>query len=157
MTRLADILSRDDVRQRLVDEMSRLVEEEVSQRRGVMGFTLRSGYRVVTAFGNDFVRRAVDELVESFIAELDPLLDEHGALEGFEEYLVANRQRVADRMLRVTDARRDACNNIPLRRAYDSLSPVARGSVERAVPRIGRLLQRYVNELSQSSCSAQPA
>jgi hypothetical protein len=143
---LTDILLSDGVRQRLVTELADLIEQEVAGGTGVAGLAVRSGYRLVTSIRADFVRRALEDMVAAFVAELDPLYAEHGRPGGFAEYLASHRAHVARQVLEVADARRATVRSAPLRSAYDALVPLARAKVERSVPRLGQVIQRYVDE-----------
>lgn len=147
MQRLTDILLRDDTRWRLVRDVAELIEHEVDDQRGLTGAAIRSGYRLVTRMRDGLIRDALDDMLDAFVSELDPLWFEHGSLQGFDQFLAAHRCRVAQRMLQVTDARRDTARNRSLRSAYDRLGPVARPRIERAVPRLGQVIQKYLDEL----------
>jgi hypothetical protein len=146
MDRLADILLKEGVRDRLVAEMARAIGQEIQERRGLMGSAIRGGFRFVSNMRHDFVYVALDDMLEAFVEELDPLYAEHGSPEGFGDYLIANRDRVAHGMLRVSQARRQAIRSAAIRQAYDRLQPFARSNVERAVPRLGRVIQGFVDE-----------
>lgn len=146
MEHLTDILLRDGVREQLVTELTDVVEQEVAARSGVAGMVVRSGYRLITSIRSDVVRRAFEDMLDAFVAELDTLFVEHGGPAGFAEFMVSQRDRVARQMLKVADARRATVRSAPLRSAYDALVPVARVNVERSIPRLSLVIQRHVDE-----------
>ncbi len=149
MEKLRDILLKDEgIRLRLVREMASLVEHEVAGHRGVVGYAVRGSFRFITSVRSNLVQQALDDMIDAFVTELDALYSEHGRPQGFADFMIHHKARIADRMVSVTDSRRGNARNIPLCRAYDRLSPYARSSVERSIPRLSQVVQRYVDELA---------
>lgn len=149
MQHLADILLQDGTRQRFVREIVDIIDDEVGRRAGLMGLTIRGGYQMLKRARGDVVRDALDDMIDGFVRELEPLYLAHGTPESFGEFMVRHRSLVARRMLRVTDARRDIARSVPIRKTYDAISPFAAINVERSIPLLGEVIQRYVDEFLQ--------
>lgn len=146
MQYLADILLQDGTRQRFVREIVDLIDEEVDRRTGLVGLTVRGGYHFFKKVRGDVVRDALDDMIDAFVRELEPLYIAHGTPESFGEFMAHHRSLVARRMLKVTDARREDSRSVSIRKTYDAISPFAAANVERSIPRLGEVIQRYVDE-----------
>lgn len=127
--------------------MRQIVDEEVSSKRGVTGLTIRGSYSLIKWLKRDSLERTLDEMLEEFVIDLDSLYRKHSSPQNFGDYILRNKSRIAARMLRITDKRRKTSKNQSLCSAYDKISPSAQSNIERAIPKISQLIQKYVDEL----------
>ncbi len=146
MANLNDILMKDGVRQKVIADSAILIDQEVGDRRGVMGLAIKGGYKFVKKLKKNFVEDALDGLIDEFISELNAFYDEHGDTKGFGDFMRKNSTRVADGLLGVTDRRRKGTAHKALGKAYDKLRPMAKSNVEQAIPRLSRLIQKYLDQ-----------
>lgn len=146
MPSLNDILMKDGVREKVIDDGVILIDQEVGDRKGISGMAIKGGYKFVTKIKKGFVRDALDGLIDEFIEQLDPFYQEHGEAKGFGEFMRKNASRIADGLLKVTDSRRDHTSNNALRKAYDKLRPMAKSNVEQAIPRLSRMIQKFLDQ-----------
>ena len=153
MATLNDILMKDGVRDRVIDDSVVLVDQEVGDKGGLSGLAIKGGYAFVKTLKKGFVRDALDNLIDDFISRLDPIYQEftkeHGTPAGFGEHLVKNKSRIAEDLLGVTDDRRNRSSNAGLKKAYDKLRPAAKANVEQAVPRLAKVVQKLLDQAAK--------
>lgn len=149
MATLNDILMKEGVRDRVIDDGVVLIDQEVADKGGISGLAIKGGYAFVKAIKKGFVRDALDNLMDDFISRLDPFYQEHlkthGSAAGFDASLIKDKSAVADGLLGVTDDRRNRSSNGGLRKAYDKLRPVAKANVEQAIPRLSKMVQKHLD------------
>ncbi len=148
MTKLVDLLLKDGIRERVITDLERLIDQEVGDRRGVTGLAIKGGYKFVKKFKSGFIRGALESMLPEFVESLDPFYEEHGATKGFDTFMLRNKARVADGLLGVTDARRDSSTNKAIKKAYNKLRPMAKSNVEQSIPRLSKLMQKHIDELA---------
>ncbi len=79
-----------------------------------------------------------------FAKALDPLNDEaKAANKPVSEYFASNSEKVADALLAITDAKASRAKSGAAKGAYDKLRGSAKKNVEAAVPRLGKLIEKY--------------
>ncbi|MGB0680279.1 MAG: DUF6918 family protein, partial [Polyangiales bacterium] len=103
------------------------------------------GYKVVKGIKPGFVPGVIHDLLPEFAAALDPF--QHQAATGgsnAERFLPAHAGRVADALLAITDAKAGKSKSGLVTGTYRKLRPTAKKHVEVALPRLGRLIDRYV-------------
>jgi hypothetical protein len=83
---------------------------------------------------DDFVKR-----LEPFWAEAQAKNEPVGAL------MNSRAPQVADALLAISDERAARTSNQNLKKAYEKLRPTGKKHVEQAVPRVGRLIQKYAS------------
>lgn len=145
MPSLNDILLKDSSRGRLIGDGVVLIDQEVAEKKGLGGVAIKGGYAFVKTIKRDFVKDALEGLIDDFVAQLDPFFQEHGSTKGFGEFMLNNKARVADGLLGVTDRRRDRTSHAALRKAYDKLRPAAKSNVEQAIPRLASMIQKHLD------------
>jgi hypothetical protein len=118
----------------------------VGDKKGLSGMAIKGGYSFVKKLKKGFVRDALDGLIDEFMEQLDPFYKEHGSAEGFDGFMVQHKARIADGLLKVTDQRRDRTSHKALKKAYDKLRPMAKSNVEQAIPRLSKLVQKYLDQ-----------
>jgi hypothetical protein len=140
---LQDSLSDPAKNTALVDDCLALVDEEVANKSGLSGIAVKAGYAAVKGVKPGFVRKAVSDLLPPFAAQLDPLWAEGQKAGDPIAFFEAQRGRVADALLTVTDDKAQSAKSSVVRGAYSKLRGSAKKNVEDAVPRLARLLQKH--------------
>jgi hypothetical protein len=141
---LADVLLSPDQRSRVVDDCMTLIDQEVADKGGLTGMALKAGYKAVQGVRPNFVKNVVNDLLPDFAKGIEPVYDEAKAQsKGIADHLSANKARVADALLAITDRRAERTKFTVVKAAYDRLRGTAKQHVEAAVPRLGRLVERY--------------
>jgi hypothetical protein len=142
MPNLRELLLAGERRPSVVADCVTLVDSEVAAKGGLGGIAIKGAYAVVKAVKPGIIKEAVDRMLDEFVAQLEPFYVEAPA--GFAAHLEKNRQRVADALLGVTDARAGRTGNGTIKKAYDKLRPTAAKHVEAAVPGVGRVVAKYI-------------
>ncbi len=141
---LNDVLSDEAKRAAIVEDVCRLVDDEVGKQKGIGGVAVKAGYRLVQGVKPGFVRRVVESLLPEFAAALEPIraraIAEGQTVNG---YFTAHAPEVAEALLAVTDGRARGSEHGSVKGAYGKLRGSARKNVERAVPGLGRIIESY--------------
>lgn len=141
---LNDVLSDEAKRAAIVEDVCRLVDDEVGKQKGIGGVAVKAGYRLVQGVKPGFVRRVVESLLPEFAAALEPFRA-RAVAEGqpVQRYFAANAPEVAEALLAVTDGRARSSEHGSVKGAYGKLRGSARKNVERAVPGLGGIIESY--------------
>ena len=149
MENLTAILNNNGSRQAVVNDSVRLVESEVGRKKGVSGFAIKNGYKLVSKLkGGRMTHIMVDKMLDQFVSALDPFhasYEQANSGESFASYLTQRDDAVAESLLAATDRRRQAESNKALTGAYDKLRPMAKRNVVEAVPAIGRMVESHLS------------
>ncbi len=144
MATLKEQFSSADRRSALVDDAVKVLDQEVADKGGLTGIAIKGAYKLIQGIRPGFVRHTVDNLLDDFLAALEPVY-----LEASEEkrpagaYLLEQRDRVADALLSVTDKKAERAQSAPLKSAYSKLRPMAKKQVDAAAPRLATLVDRH--------------
>ncbi|MGB8224387.1 MAG: hypothetical protein WCF10_17480 [Polyangiales bacterium] len=141
---LNDVLNDEVKRASIIEEVCRLVDDEVDKQRGIGGIAVKAAYKVVQGVKPGFVRNVVRSLLPEFAAALEPIR-EQAVTQGktVSGYFDAHTQEIADALLSVTDARAQSSEHSSVKGAYGKLRSSARKNVEGAVPGLGRIVEKY--------------
>ncbi len=144
MPSLKDLAQAGDKRADVIDDACHVLDQEVADKGGLTGVAIKAGYKLVQSVKPGFVRHVVDDLLDEFLDALDPIYQEAvSAKKRPGDHLRANRERVADALLAITDRRAEQAQRKTLRSMYDKLRPSAKKHVEAAAPRLGDLLDKH--------------
>jgi fructosamine-3-kinase len=141
---LNDVLNDEVKRASIIEEVCRLVDDEVDKQRGIGGIAVKAAYKLVQGVKPGFVRNVVRSLLPEFAAALEPIR-ERAVTQGktVSGYFDAHTQEIADALLSVTDARAQSSEHGSVKGAYSKLRSSARKNVEGAVPGLGRIIEKY--------------
>jgi hypothetical protein len=141
---LNDVLNDEAKRASIIEDVCRLVDEEVGKQRGISGVAVKAGYKLVQGVKPGFVRRVVQTLLPDFATALEPI-HEKAAAQGqtVGSYFSAHTNEVAEALLTVTDGRAQSSDHGSVRGAYRKLRGTARKNVESAVPGLGQIIEKY--------------
>lgn len=141
---LSDVLLSPDKRARVVDDCLVLIDQEVDDKGGLTGMVLKAGYKAVQGVKPGFVKAVVNDLLPDFAKGVEPVYDEAKAQnKSIAEHLAAQKSRVADALLAITDRRADRTKFAIVKATYGQLRGTAKGHVEAAIPRLGRLIEKH--------------
>ncbi|MFD1814963.1 DUF6918 family protein [Rhodococcus gannanensis] len=129
----------------VVADVQELIDAEVSDKSGASGLALKGGYGAVKKVGPSIVPDAVEGLLPSFVARLEPFWGDFRASggAGFGDYLAARGEEVANALLGVTDEKIEGTSKSAVKKVYSSLRPSAQKHVEAALPRLGALVEKH--------------
>lgn len=142
---LSELMQDEAKKAAVVAECCTLVDEEVAAKSGLSGLAVKAGYAAVKGVKPGFIREVVDKLLPDFSKQLDPLWEEGRATGSPTKFMVDNKSRVAEELLKVTDGKIKSAKSSLVRGTYDKLRGSAKKNVEEAVPRLSRLLERHTS------------
>jgi len=140
---LADAINDPKKKTAIVEDSCALIDEEVSAKGGLSGLAVKAGYHAVKGIKPGFITEVVDKLLPEFASKLDAIWEEGKAAGKAESHFVANKSRVADALLSVTDAKSKGAKSAVVRSTYEKLRGSAKKNVEDAVPRLSKLLAKH--------------
>ena len=141
---LNDVLNDEVTRAAIIEDVCRLVDDEVAKQRGIGGVAVKAGYKLVQGVKPGFVRNVVRALLPDFAAALEPIREQavaQGQLVG--SYFRAHTPEVAEALLAVTDSRAQSSEHGSVKAAYGKLRGSARKNVESAIPGLGKIIEKY--------------
>ncbi len=147
MSSLKEQLGTGEKREKVIQDAITVLDQEVADKGGLTGLAIKGGYRLVQGIRPGFVRDVVTALLDDFLDAVDPLYQEaqqKGRPAG--AYLIANKSRVAESLLAVTDRKAQRADSGVIKKAYDKLRPMAKGQVETAAPRLAQLLEKHAEK-----------
>ncbi len=144
MSKLSDVLTDPERKDQVVEDCMGIIDAEVADKGGLGGMAIKAGYKVVNGFKPGFVKRVVSDLLPEFADAMDPIYRE-AVDQGspVAKHFVANRARVADSLLAITDGKAERSKNKIVRKTYERLRGSAKKNVEAAVPRLGGLIEKH--------------
>lgn len=141
---LVDVLTDASKKPQIVKDCCTLIDEEVKDKGGISGLAIKAGYSAVKGIKPGFVEGAVEDLLPEFAKALDPLYGEaKGGGKSISDFFASNASRVADALLAITDAKASRAKSGVAKGAYEKLRGSAKKNVEQAVPRLGKLIEKY--------------
>lgn len=143
---LKEILLDSSRRPTVVTDLETLVDAEVSDKGGVSGAVIKTGFAAVKKVKPGIIGSAVDSLLDDFTAQLEPFYADFKSQGGgdFGTYLSGRGDQAADALLSVTDARAETSSRDSIKKVYGKLRPNGKKNVEEALPRLGQLIDKHV-------------
>ncbi len=144
MSSLEQILTDEAKKPQIVADCVDLIDAEVKDKSGISGLAIKAGYGAVKGIKPGFVESAVRDLLPEFAKALQPMYDEaKEANKPVADFLSANSSRAAEALLAITDAKASRAKSGVAKSAYDKLRGTAKKNVEAAIPRLGKLIEKY--------------
>ncbi|MEZ4266027.1 MAG: hypothetical protein R3F39_06590 [Myxococcota bacterium] len=137
-----------ETRPRFLADAQRLLDDEVSSKKGLSGIAVKGAYSAVKAIKPGFVEGVLDVLLDEWVAELEPEYTAWragGAAKPLSTHLLARRDAVAERLLQVTDRRAASTRHSTAKKLYDKLRGSAKAQVVDALPKVAALVDRYIS------------
>jgi len=155
MPTLTEILLVTGNRPKVIADCVQLINEEVDSKGGLTGLAVKGTYAVVKAVKPGFINEAVDHMLDDFVKRLEPFwADAQSKNEPVGPLMNSRAPQVSDALLAISDERAARSTNPTLKKAYEKLRPTGKKHVEQAVPRIGRLIQKYASAAATTGASA---
>lgn len=146
MASLTEALADETKKKDVIKDTCALIDEEVKDKGGLSGIAIKAGYGAVKGIKPGFVEGAVTDLLPEFAKALEPIQEEaKAASQPVASYFEKNAGKVADALLAITDAKAARAKSGVAKGAYDKLRGSAKKNVEQAVPRLGKLVEKYGN------------
>lgn len=144
MPSLPEVLTNPEKKDTVVDDCLALIDAEVADKGGLSGLAIKAGYSAVKGVKPGFIRHAVVDLLPEFAKALDPIYQE-GKEQNKKaaDHFVANSGRVADALLAITDGKAQRSKSSVVKGTYDKLRGTAKKNVEAALPRLGKMVDKY--------------
>lgn len=130
----------------VLDDCTKLIDEEVDSKGGLSGMAIKLAFKTVKALKPGMIRESVDYLLDEFVEKMEPFYAEYqnqGAAGGIEKLVTSKAAPIADALLSITDARAARSKNKVIKGAYEKLRPEGKRQVEAAMPRVGRMLAKH--------------
>ncbi|WP_439385207.1 DUF6918 family protein [Amycolatopsis lexingtonensis] len=142
---LKEILLDSSRRPAVVSDFETLVDAEVSDKGGVSGAVVKTGFAAVKKIKPGIIPSAVDTLLPDFASALEPFYGDYRAKGGndFGAYLSSRSDEAADALLSVTDSRAEKSSRDSIKKVYGKLRPNGKKNVEEALPRLGALVDKH--------------
>ncbi|MEU8417555.1 DUF6918 family protein [Amycolatopsis japonica] len=142
---LKEILLDSSRRPAVVSDFEGLVDAEVSDKGGVSGAVVKTGFAAVKKIKPGIIPAAVDTLLDDFTGALEPFYGDYKAKGGndFGAYLVGRSDEASDALLSVTDSRAEKSSRDSIKKVYSKLRPNGKKNVEEALPRLGQLIDKH--------------
>lgn len=142
---LKAILLDSTRRPAVVTDLQTLIDEEVSDKSGVSGAVIKTGYAAVKKIKPGIIQSAVDSLLDEFVTALEPFYADYRASGGtdFGAYLAGRSDAAADALLGVTDSHAEKSSRESIKKVYGKLRPNGKKNVEEALPRLGKLIDKH--------------
>jgi hypothetical protein len=142
---LAEKLTKDPNRTKVVEQCCQLIDEEVKSKGGLGGMAVKAGYGLVKAVKPRFVPEVVNALLDEWVAKLEPHWadwSKNGSGKPFADHLTARGPEVADALLTVTDGRARSSKSGSVKKMYEKMRPSAKKHVQEALPRLAKLVEK---------------
>jgi Family of unknown function (DUF6918) len=143
---LADVLLAPDTKPAVTADCYGLIEQELAEKSGVYGTTLKLAFKTVNTFMPGHARHMVGKLLPDFVAQLEPYWTDFTASGGgdFGDYLSKRGDEVSEALLGVTDAKAATSGRPTVIKAYRSVRGSAVKHIRAALPRLGDLVMKYM-------------
>ncbi len=146
MSSLNDVLGDEAKKPQIIDDCLALIDAEMAEKGGISGLALKAGYAAVKGVKPGFIRQVVSDLLPEFATALDPIFQEaKGSGKSVGDFIGAERSRVADALLSITDGKAQRAKSGVVKGTYDKLRGSAKKNVEAATPRLGKLIEKYAS------------
>jgi hypothetical protein len=145
MGALSEAIKDPAKRRAIIDDGVRVVEQEVSNKRGMSGLAVKAGFKVVKGVKPGIIGEALNMFLEDFSAKVDPYYDRCQQSGGnLRAYFVANSEVIADDLLSIVDSRAERAKHRTLKKAYFRLRPQGKKHTIEAMPAVAGLVERHV-------------
>lgn len=141
---LSEKIQDQQTRSSVVADCVKLIDTQVSTKKGMAGMTMKTAYGAVKGIGAGYIAGAVERLLPEVLSALEPMWTEGLAAGDPVDHLTQNQASTADCVLSVTDARAEKSSNGVIRSVYGRFRKSVKGDVEAAVPSLAQIIQRHL-------------
>src|SRR5512136_321936 len=144
MSALKEILTAPEKRKEVVADCARLVDEEVASKGGFSGLAVKAAFATVKALKPGIIPHAIDDLLDDFADKIDPFYQKaKETKQPTDAYIAGHADEVAEALLSITDGRAARTKHGTIKKAYEKLRPTGKKHTMEAMPRVGKLIQKY--------------
>ncbi|MET3804237.1 hypothetical protein ABIB25_001223 [Nakamurella sp. UYEF19] len=143
MHTLTETLLAESTRTAVVRDLVGVVNEEVREKKGVSGVTVKSAVATVRKVSPNVIGSAIDRMLPEFARVLEPFWVDFAGNGDFGTYLAGRGEEASNALVGVTDKKAANTSRAPLRKAYGALRPRAIDNVTTALPRLGAAIQKH--------------
>jgi hypothetical protein len=142
MSSLVELLAKEPIRARVIEDCVELIEAQVKQK----GFIIKSAYATIKAIKKRFIPETVDTMLDEWLDKLSPHFDRWSAnkTSSFVDYAIARGDDVAEDLLSVTDARAARTSHTTAKKMYGRMREGAKKNVVEAIPDLARMIEKHV-------------
>jgi uncharacterized protein DUF6918 len=142
---LSDGLSNPDKKAKVVDDCCNMIEAQVAAKSGISGIALKTAFAALKGVKPGYIPYVVEQILPQCLTALDPIWNEGVEKGNPVEYLISSRDRTADALLGVTDARVKNAKRQIVRGTYEKFRGSAKQHVQEAVPDFAKVIANYTN------------
>ncbi len=144
MPALKEILTAPEKRKEVIADCAKLLDEEVASKSGFSGLAVKAAFATVKALKPGIIPHAVDDLLDDFAEKIDPFYQKaKETKQPTDAYIAGHADEVAESLLSITDGRAARTKHGTIKKAYEKLRPTGKKHTMEAMPRVGRLIQKY--------------
>jgi hypothetical protein len=142
---LQEILLTPDIRPKVLADCQTLIDQEIADKSGVSGTTIKLAYKTATSFAPGYFRKTLEDMLPQMVDKLEPYWANFSTSGGseFGDYLSKRGQEVSEDLLSLTDQIATVSKRPTIIKAYRAVRGSAVKHVEAALPRVGDLVMRY--------------
>ena len=142
---IKDVLLDPQRQAEVVQACVQLVENEVKSKKGLTGMGIKTGFKAVKKFKPDIIPQLLKDLLPEFVNAVEPLYQEYlqSGMSDLKAFLIQNKDKVAQQLLNITDARAAKSKHKILVSTYKKLRPIGQAQVIAAIPELATLLKRF--------------
>ena len=144
MATLREVLLTEEKTPDVLRDCSRLLDSEVSRKKGVSGFAIKAAYKAVKTIKSGFIDGVLADLVPEFCDALNDIHEASLEKDGtFGDYMKSHQNEVTSALLTVTDGKADRSTNRLVERSYGKLRGKAESNVKEAIPGLARVMDQH--------------
>lgn len=140
---LSEQLNDPKIQTKIAEDCSALIDEQVSEKKGIGGMAIKAAYKVIKGLGPSYIPRAIQGLLPKAIVAIDPLWSEGVSAGDPVTHLSENKSRAADILLGVTDHKIANAKNKVVIATYKKLRKSVQDDVESAIPGLAQIFSQY--------------
>jgi hypothetical protein len=142
---IKDVLLDPQRQAEVVQACVQLVENEVQSKKGLTGMGIKTGFKAVKKFKPDIISQLLKDLLPEFVNAVEPLYQDYlqSGMNDLKTFLIQNKDKVAQQLLNITDARAAKSKHKILVSTYKKLRPLGQAQVIAAIPGLATLLKRF--------------
>jgi hypothetical protein len=146
MGSLAEVVTEDAKRRAVVDDCTRLLDAEVSDKRGLKGMAVKAAFKAVKGVRPGTIPMSIDALLDDFATQIDPFwvqCQESGTAP--RSFFKSNGDAIANALLKITDDRAAKSTQRVLKGAYSKLRGQAITHITLSMPRLADLVAKHAS------------
>ncbi|MGD1853219.1 MAG: hypothetical protein ACFB2W_03120 [Leptolyngbyaceae cyanobacterium] len=140
---LSEKIKDKEVRASIAADCAKLIDKQVAAKGGLSGMAMKTAYGVIKGVGAGYIPGAISRLLPDACKALDPVWQEGTAAGDPVKFLSEHRDRTADSILSVTDARIQNSSNGVVSATYKKLRKSVKNDVEAAVPDLAQIISSH--------------